>query len=151
VDATKGIVAAADADVSTREESPAVLAGLKVLVVDDEPHVCEVLRVLLAQQGARVSVASSAARALTLLGRERPDVLVSDIGMPGDDGYALIKQVRARSTAEGGDVPAVALTAYATQDDAARALTAGFQVHLAKPIDPPRLLRAITSLTGRDA
>jgi PAS domain S-box-containing protein len=150
-DAAQGMAATVDAVAASGEEAPALLAGLKVLVVDDEPHVCEVLRVLLAQQGARVSVASSAARALLLLGRERPDVLVSDIGMPGDDGYALIKQVRARRAAEGGDVPAVALTAYASQDDAARALTAGFQVHLAKPIDPTRLLRAITSLTGRHA
>jgi CheY-like chemotaxis protein/two-component sensor histidine kinase len=125
------------------------LDGLKVLVVDDDSAVCEVLRLVLSGQGARPTVAASVDEALAAFARERPDVVVSDIGMPHADGYALIRSVRARGPEAGGDVPALALTAYASPEDAARARAAGFSTHLAKPVDPAVVIRTIGTLVGR--
>jgi CheY-like chemotaxis protein len=115
-----------------------------VLVVDDEPDAKELVRRLFEEQGAAVVTASSAAEALAALATRPPDVMVSDIGMPGVDGYELIRRVRAGSAAR--DVPAVALTAYARPEDCARALGAGYQAHLTKPIDPIELLAAVARL-----
>ncbi len=93
--------------------------------------------------------AGSAAEALAMIRAEAPDVLVSDIGMPGQDGYALIRQVRALDEAHGGNVPAVALTAYARSEDRMKAIRAGFQMHVAKPVEGAELITVVASLAGR--
>jgi PAS domain S-box-containing protein len=128
---------------------PQQLMGVRVLVVDDEPDARELLRVILEKSGANVSIAGSSKEALTLLRKSRLDVLVSDIGMPGEDGFQLIRQVRALSHHEGGSIPAAALTAYATSEDRLRALTGGFQIHVAKPVDPLELIAVVASLAGK--
>jgi CheY-like chemotaxis protein len=104
------------------------------------------LRVMMEDHGVHVSTAASAAEALRLLLAERPELLVSDIGMPGEDGYALINRVRALSPEEGGTLAAVALTAYARVEDRTRALTAGFDMHVSKPVEPDELLSALANL-----
>lgn len=125
------------------------LKDLCVLIVDDEEDARDLVRTVLVQCGAEVSAASSAQEAIALIARERPDVLVCDIGMPGEDGYALIRHVRALPIERGGETPAVALTAYAREDDKARALAAGFQVHLSKPIQPSKLVAVVAGVAGR--
>jgi len=122
------------------------LAGRRILVVDDEADARELLAQILGQAGAHVVVVASADEALDTLRRWRPDVLVSDIGMPGDDGYALIRKIRARGPEEGGQVRALALTAYARSEDRALALEAGFHTHIAKPVDPLELTALIAGL-----
>lgn len=124
----------------------ASLDGVRVLVVDDEPDANAAVQAVLSQCGADVRVAASAQQAIEIFSRWRPHVLVSDIGMPVEDGYALIGRIRARGPAAGGDVPALALTAYARTDDRVRALAAGFQMHLAKPVDPTELGTAVARL-----
>ncbi|HEY0082998.1 MAG TPA: PAS domain S-box protein [Pyrinomonadaceae bacterium] len=130
------------------ETGPA-LDGLRVLVVDDEPDTRELLAAVLQGRGAAITLAGSAAEALTVLERETPHVLVSDIGMPGADGYELIRQVRALPPERGGNIPAAALTAYAREDDRIRALLAGFQIHIPKPVNPAELAAVIATLAGR--
>jgi PAS domain S-box-containing protein len=122
------------------------LAGLHVLVVDDEQDARELARLTFEQAGARVTLAASAPEALATLEAERVDVLVSDIGMPGINGYALLETVRGRG---GASIPAIALTAYARLEDRERALKAGFQLHIPKPIDPGRLVRAVALVANR--
>ena len=124
------------------------LSDLRVLVVDDEPDSNEVVRTLLASCGAEVRVAGSAAEGLRELGRWTPHVLVSDIGMPGEDGYAFLGKVRAQGGTI-GTIPAVALTAYATTADRIRIFSAGFQVHVVKPIDPSELVTVVASVARR--
>src|SRR5262249_35516106 len=126
--------------------TPALIRGLRVLVVDDEADVREMLHLVLSQAGADAQTASSAQEALRALDERPPDVLISDIGMPGVDGYALIQQVRARPAEQGGQVPAVALTAHARAEDRTRALEAGFQMHIPKPVDPTELTVVVHSL-----
>ncbi|MCT7949514.1 response regulator [Ancylothrix sp. C2] len=126
------------------------LAGLQLVVVDDELDTRELICVMLKQYGAEVRAAASAQEALALLDELVPDVLVSDIGMPFQDGYAFIAQVRQRSPERGGLLPALALTAYARDSDRALALGAGFQLHLAKPVEPVDLARAVAQLAGRE-
>jgi CheY-like chemotaxis protein len=99
--------------------------------------------------GAEVTTASSAAEAFRLLKEAKPDVLVSDIGMPGEDGYSLIHRVRRLEDAEGGKTPAVALTAYAREEDRRKAIRAGFQTHMTKPVEPSELAEVVASLAGR--
>jgi CheY-like chemotaxis protein len=123
------------------------LAGLKILVVDDEPDARQLLRVALADCQAQVAVASSAAEALTVLNDFHPDVIVSDIGMPEQDGYDLIHQVRTNPATR--DIPAAALTAFARPEDRKRSLLAGFQTHVAKPVDPAELRAVVASLAFR--
>jgi CheY-like chemotaxis protein len=125
------------------------LDGLRILVVDDEADTRELLRELLERCGAEVTTAESASAALEALGRSRPDVLISDIGMPEEDGYSLIRKVRSREASSGERIPAIALTAYARAEDRVRALSAGFQVHVPKPIEPVELRVVVASLTGR--
>jgi CheY-like chemotaxis protein len=123
------------------------LAGVSVLVVDDELDARELLLAVLEHHGAEVACASSAAEALALLSRIRPDVLVSDIGMPVADGYQLIRSVRLRGDAE-RSLPAAALTGFARSEDGRRAIEAGFDVHLVKPIDPTDLVETVQRLAS---
>ncbi len=132
---------------SVYEEAP--LTGLRVLVVDDEPDARELLAMVLEQGGAEVEAVGSADAAFEAYQSQRPDVLVSDIAMPGADGYSLIERVRSHEECAGGSVPAVALTAYARVEDRRRALQAGFQVHMAKPIEPRELTEKVAKLAGR--
>jgi CheY-like chemotaxis protein len=125
------------------------LDGLRVLIVDDEPDSLALLEDLLRQRGAAVEVASSAAMALEKFAQAKPDVVVSDISMPGEDGYALIKKIRSLPVERGGRTPAVALTAYARPTDAQRAFSAGYQVHVTKPLEPARLASVVANLGGR--
>ena len=122
------------------------LDGVRVLVVDDRLDAREMAALVLRQCGAQVVVAGSAAAALAEMQRAKPDVLVSDIAMPGEDGYDLIRKVRALEPAQGGLVPALALTAYASVEDRTRALEAGYQMHLAKPVEPAKLTSVVASL-----
>jgi PAS domain S-box-containing protein len=133
------------APVSTRTS----LRGVKVLVCDDDADARELLQVVLTSAGADVRVVTNAADALTAAASFAPAVLVSDIGMPGEDGYELLRRLRERGTAQGGEIPAIALTAYARTSDARRALASGFQVHLAKPIREDDLVGAVGRLAGR--
>lgn len=130
-------------------DCPPSLVGLRILVVDDEADTRDMLRAVLERCGSEVATAASAAEALEVLTSGQPDVLISDIGMPDEDGYALIGKVRAREVEPGQRIPAVALTAYARVEDRVRALTAGFQVHLPKPIEPIELVAVVASLSGR--
>ncbi|MFP2924516.1 ATP-binding protein [Pyxidicoccus sp. 3LG] len=125
------------------------LGGLSILVVDDEEDARELLCALLEDRGASVLLASSAREGLEVLRDRRPDLLLSDIGMPGEDGYALIRQVRALVPEEGGHTPAVALTAFARPEDRTRALLEGYQAHCSKPVSSRELLAALASLAGR--
>ncbi|MFL6336723.1 MAG: ATP-binding protein [Pyrinomonadaceae bacterium] len=122
------------------------LTGIRVLVVDDEQDTRRLISTVIAQSGAEVTACASAGEALEKLKTWRPHVLMSDIGMPGEDGYALIQKVRALPPERGGRTPAAALTAYARDEDRGRALAAGYQVHIAKPFDPRELLDAVSDL-----
>ena len=124
------------------------LPATRVLVVDDDPDAVELVHELLTSAGAVVETAHSAREALETLARFHPDVLVSDIGMPEVDGFGLIRRIRALEASNGGRTPAVALTAYASVDDADRCLASGFQGHLAKPVDPDQLVRVLANLVG---
>jgi signal transduction histidine kinase/ActR/RegA family two-component response regulator len=123
------------------------LGGVRVLVVEDDLDTLEMLRALFQNRGAEVMTASSADDALTALEHAVPDALVSDLAMPGQDGYELIERIRQRGAEWGGNIPAVALTAYARVEDRARALTSGFQVYLPKPVDPHELVAVVAHLT----
>jgi CheY-like chemotaxis protein len=125
-----------------------LLKGVLVLVVDDEPDTRELVTNVLAECSARVIAAASAADAFTLLQTEHPDVLLSDIGMPEEDGYSLIRRVRELPARDGGDTPSIALTAFARSEDRRRALLAGFQSHLAKPVEPAELVAVVASVAG---
>jgi signal transduction histidine kinase/ActR/RegA family two-component response regulator len=125
------------------------LKGLTVLVVDDEPDARQLITHLLEQCHAEVLAASSAQEALSLFRGSRPNVLVSDIGMPETDGHELIRQVRALPKEDGGDTPAIALTAFARSEDRTRSILAGFQMHLSKPIEPSEFIAVVASLCGR--
>jgi PAS domain S-box-containing protein len=125
------------------------LSGVRVLVVDDEHDTREILSVMLTRYGAEIRTAGSAAEAMEVFGQWRPDVLVSDIGMPVEDGYVLIKKIRALPPENGADVPAIALTAYASAQDKRNALAAGFQRHLAKPVEPVALAKNVALILGR--
>jgi PAS domain S-box-containing protein len=136
---------------SSIDSIPAVgrLDGLRVLVVDDDRDALDLSSMILTRAGAEVRLCRSAAEAIDMLGRWRPDVLVSDIEMPIEDGYALIRKVRALSAEHGGRTPAVALTAYGRMQDRVQSLTAGYNMHVAKPVDPGEFTAIIASLAGR--
>jgi signal transduction histidine kinase/ActR/RegA family two-component response regulator len=131
---------------SSAQINSRLLDGVHVLVVDDEEDARELLRTTFEAHGARVSVAISAAEAMQLFERVTPDVVISDIGMPFEDGYALIKRIRARRADRGGLVPAVALTAYAAPSDRLAALAAGYQAHIAKPYEPSEIATLVERL-----
>lgn len=124
------------------------LHGLRTLVVEDDPDSLEMVCTLLAQRGADVKPAASTAEALSVMERWRPDLLISDLGMPEEDGYTLIRRVRALPAERGGQVPAVALSARTRPEDRIEALFAGFQMHVAKPVAPAELLAVAITLAG---
>ncbi|HKO60182.1 MAG TPA: response regulator [Pyrinomonadaceae bacterium] len=125
-----------------------ILEGLRIVVVDDEADSRELVRAILTRCGGEVNCCDSAAAAMKAIREWQPDLLVSDIGMPIEDGYSLIKKVR-KLRSKRSKLPAVALTAYATKEDKARALETGFQMHVAKPIEPETLVMSIASTVGR--
>ena len=127
------------------------LTGLRVLVVDDEPDACALVAAVLRERGAEVVAVESASEALAELGQQRFDVLVSDIGMPGMDGYGLISKIRQLPPDRGGRMPAAALTAYAGVKDRMRVLSAGYQMHIPKPVEPAELTTVVANLAGRYA
>jgi CheY-like chemotaxis protein len=126
-----------------------VLKGLRVLVVDDQEDARNLLKEVLEKAEASVTCCPDASQALTVLADATWSVLLSDLGMPGHDGFALIQRVRQRGSTEGGDVPAIAITAYARMEDRNIALRAGFDAHLAKPIDPVELVELVAALARR--
>ena len=132
------------------ELPPSDLAGIRVLVVDDQLDARDLVRRVLADCGAQVLVAATADEALALVEHARPDVLVSDIGMPDVDGFELLRRVRALGDARGGRVPAIALTAFARAEDRTRALRGGFLAHLPKPIELPELVATVAAVAGRN-
>jgi len=125
------------------------LDNLRIMVVDDDPDTLQVLAMALTQAGASVKACSSATEAFDTLGTWSADLLVSDLGMPGEDGYSLIRRVRALEPEMGRTVPAIALTAFASLADRARALSEGFQMHVSKPVEPVRLISAIAQLCNK--
>ena len=134
---------------SALEFEPVDLSGIKVVVVDDQADARELVARVLEECNAQVIQASTALEALAFVEEERPDVLVSDIGMPDVDGFELIKRVRALGEKRGGKVPAIALTAFARSEDRTRALHQGFQVHVSKPVEPAELIATVASVAGR--
>jgi CheY-like chemotaxis protein len=131
------------------EIDPHMLEGIRVLVVDDDEDARDLLKTSLGAYGADVVTAGSAAEAMTLFDRHVPDVLLSDIGMQYEDGYSLMRRVRARPAARGGLTPAVALTAYATPADREAAFAAGYQAHVAKPFEPAYVASLVDQLAQR--
>jgi len=123
-----------------------LLAGLRVLVVEDDPDARELVTAILEDAGAVVEAAESAAAGFAAMRSFRPQLLVSDISMPDEDGYSLIRRVRALADTEGGDIPSIALTAYTRVEDRAKALRAGFNLHMGKPVKPVELVAALKTL-----
>jgi PAS domain S-box-containing protein len=141
--------AAPSAEYSDSLTDAIMLDGLRVMIVDDEAETRDLLTTMLTRRRAEVKACASAAEALEEIERWRPSLLVSDIGMPEEDGYTLIGKLRALGPERGGGIPAVALTAYARSEDRMRALASGFQVHVPKPIEADELVVVIASLAGR--
>src|SRR6267378_262973 len=125
------------------------LEGISVLVVEDEKDTRELLKILLEAEGGLVTITASVQEALFAYDQSRPDVIVADIGMPDYNGYTLIGKIRARDRERGNLTPAIALTAYATAMDRDTVLSAGFQLHMAKPFDPDRLISVIADLAAK--
>jgi CheY-like chemotaxis protein len=125
------------------------LAGIKVLLVDDADDTLDVLQEILQHSGAIIMSASNARTALALLEREQPDVIVSDIGMPDVDGFELMRRIRGRAVSAGGAIPAIALTAFTRKDDRNKAMQAGFNDYLAKPVEPGSLVAQIAQAVGQ--
>jgi CheY-like chemotaxis protein len=130
-----------------------MLAGVRALVVDDEDDARELVKTVIAQYGGDVVAASSAAEAFAMITtmpeQKRPNVIVTDLGMPDEDGYSLLRRVREWEHENGPRIPAVALTAYGRSEDRNQALTAGFQIHVAKPVEPDELAVVIASIVNR--
>jgi len=133
----------------TPGEKPLLLEGLRVLVVDDDREAREAITAVLEEEGAVVTAVASAGAGLKEIGRRMPDVLVSDIAMPGTDGHMFIRRVRALDSARGGGTPAAAVTAYATAADQTRALLSGYQTYLPKPFEPDELVAMVARLARR--
>jgi CheY-like chemotaxis protein len=123
------------------------LQGIRILVVDDEEDSRELIREVLTDCEAEVAAAASAAEGLEMLKTQRPDVMISDIGMPGKDGYQLIREIRQLPASSGGKIPAIALTAFASSEDRTKAMIAGYQMHLSKPVEPHELVATIAAFT----
>jgi CheY-like chemotaxis protein len=133
-------------EVEARDRKPSSLNGLRVLVVDDEIDARTLLTMMLEKCGAQVVAVGSSREGLESIENWLPDVLIADIGMPVEDGYGLIRKIRKLPKKKGGHTPALALTAYARTEDRVRALSEGYQVHLAKPVDRIQLATVIGSL-----
>lgn len=125
------------------------LTGIRVLAVDDEADARELIKRILSRCGATVDTAGSGADALASFKKNQPHVFITDIGMPGEDGYAVIRKVRQLGNSNGGNVPAIALTAFARSEDRRRAIMSGFQMHVAKPVEPSELIAMVASLAKR--
>jgi PAS domain S-box-containing protein len=125
------------------------LIGLRILAVDDEPDALGVVSAILGSAGAEVKTATSVSQAVDLIKQWRPDVLISDIGMPDEDGYELIRKVRARPSDKQKNIPAIALTAFARTQDRLKVLSAGYQMHVPKPIEPLELITVVASVTNK--
>jgi signal transduction histidine kinase/ActR/RegA family two-component response regulator len=136
----------AEAFAATSEKITSPLAGLRVLVVDDEPDTLEIMKAMLERYAAQVTTAPSVSEAMAAIENLWPDVLISDIGMPVEDGYDLIRKVRRMETARGARLPAIALTAYTREEDRALSLAEGYQEYLPKPVDPSELIQMIARL-----
>ncbi len=132
--------------IRTSMDTEVPLSNLQILVVDDDNDTREFQAFLLEQSGAKVTAVTSGLEALQVLDQFIPDVLVSDVGMAEMDGYMLMQQIRSRPSAQGGEVPAIAVTAYARDFDQQKALQSGFQAHITKPVEPEELVRAIVNL-----
>jgi PAS domain S-box-containing protein len=130
------------------QEAGLNLKGVRVLVVEDDPDTLELLRFILDRRGAEVNTAASTREALDVMEHWQPTALVSDLAMPEQDGYELIGRIRSRGSERGGNIPAVAVSAYTRTEDRIRALSAGFQMHLPKPVDPEELVATVASLVG---
>ena len=141
---TEGLLVQSDS-VEAGFKCPEAIRGVGILLVDDEPDTLKMLRFVLTQCGAEVQVSESAAEALNVLRRWKPALMISDIAMPEQDGYALIEKVRSQA-GDCGLIPAIALTAYARVEDRTRVLSSGFQMYLRKPVEPSELLSAVVSL-----
>jgi signal transduction histidine kinase/CheY-like chemotaxis protein len=143
------------AGATTRDDRGAAhgsrLRGIKLLVVDDDRDTCDTIGTVLASEGAEVRTCQSAREALALLDHWVPDIMMSDIAMPGEDGYTLMRKVRARQADAGGQMLAVALSAYTGDEDRRRALSAGYQVHVGKPVEPQQLVRIVGSVVAEGA
>ncbi len=126
-----------------------MLESVRVLIVDDDDDTLQILKAVLSRYGANVEIAASAAEALEKLQFYQPDVVVSDLAMPEEDGYSLIKKIRTAEIGNGRQTPALALTAHTRIEDRARALSAGFNMFVPKPVEPDELIDAIASLVGR--
>jgi CheY-like chemotaxis protein len=131
------------------DKQQARLTGANVLVVDDDPDAREVLRMILEDAGAKVTTTASARETREVMGQIHPDLLIADIGMPGEDGYSLILSIRNQEKGVLRRLPAIALTAHTRPEDVEHALASGFQLHLAKPVDSSRLVDSIASLFSR--
>jgi signal transduction histidine kinase/ActR/RegA family two-component response regulator len=147
------VLAPQEADEFERREeatsaTPARLDGVRVLLAEDDADGRQALTLILELAGAEVTAVESVRAALSVVDGLRPDVLVSDVGMPGEDGYALIRHVRSRDASRGETIPAIALTGYVSSDDRARLLAAGFQVYLRKPVEPSELIAEVASLAA---
>jgi CheY-like chemotaxis protein len=127
----------------------AVLAGARIIVVDDDPTAVELITEVLVRAGGEAISCGTADEALQAFARSRPDVILSDIEMPGQDGYSLIRRLRALGPEQGGKTPAVALTAFGRPEDRIRSLRAGFNIHVSKPVDPAELVAIVASMLGR--
>jgi CheY-like chemotaxis protein len=130
--------------------APQLLSGLNVLLVDDDSDTLKLMETALKRRQANVTAVSSAGEAIQAISRRRPDVLVSDIAMPDEDGYGLIEKVRLLENGEAQGIPAVAITAYAKDEDRERALSAGFQIYLAKPVELTELISVVARAAKRD-
>ena len=122
------------------------MQDVEVLVVEDQPDARELIRLVLQHQGAKIVEASSAREGLEIIKESTPDILISDIGMPDENGYSFIKKVRSLPKEKGGNIPALALTAYTKEEDKQKAIAAGFQMHMGKPLDITELVKAVVQL-----
>jgi CheY-like chemotaxis protein len=150
VSATTGVKSLAEPDQHKLARTPQLLSGVNVLIVDDDSDTLTLMATALKRRQANVTAVSSAGEALQAITRKRPDVLVSDIAMPDEDGYGLIKKVRSLENGVLETIPAVAITAYAKDEDRDRALSAGFHIYLAKPVELTELISVVARAAKRD-
>jgi len=149
IHATDGEFLSAESDVQ-QLNSAKIFDGVRILVVDDEADSRDLISTILTRCGSEVRCSESAAEAIRAFAEWGPDLLLSDIGMPNEDGYSLIRKVRKLRSKRAKKIPAIAITAYATDEDRLAALAAGFQVHLAKPVEPKSLLTSIAAALGSE-